>query len=120
MPDYIEREAAIKMIEEDLPEVVYYKKEDAIDCLKCLPVADVVPSSEVEKWKNINEQLYKEMSERIVEERRVWETFIAKKICEEIASNTVHLPGTPEDMLVTIKSEFLKLMKKYGVEGIEV
>lgn len=40
--EYIEREAAIKMIEEDLPEVVYYRKDDAIECLMCLPVADVV------------------------------------------------------------------------------
>lgn len=40
--EYIEREAAIKMIEEDLPEVVYYRKEDAIACLECLPSADVV------------------------------------------------------------------------------
>lgn len=39
--EYIEREAAIKMIEEDLPEVVYYRKEDAIACLECLPSADV-------------------------------------------------------------------------------
>lgn len=40
--EYIERKAAIKMIEEDLPEVVYYHKEDAIACLECLPSADVV------------------------------------------------------------------------------
>ena len=40
--EYIEREAAIKMIEEDLQEVVYYRKEDAIACLECLPSADVV------------------------------------------------------------------------------
>lgn len=42
MDEYISREAAIKMIEEDLPEVVYYRKEDAIACLECLPNADVV------------------------------------------------------------------------------
>ena len=40
--EYIERESAIKMIEEDLPEVVYYRKEDAIACLECLSTADVV------------------------------------------------------------------------------
>ena len=39
---YIEREAAIRMIKEDLPEVVYYCKEDAIECLECLSTADVV------------------------------------------------------------------------------
>jgi hypothetical protein len=84
MPDYIERDAAIKMIEEDLPEVVYYQKADAIDCLTCLPSADVVPSSEVDKWKNINEQLYREMSERIVEERKIEGRLTAKKIFNEI------------------------------------
>jgi Zn-dependent M32 family carboxypeptidase len=84
MLEYIEREVAIKLIKEDSPEVVYYKKEDAIDCLKCLPAADVVSSSEVEKWKNINEQLYKEMSERIIEERRIWGDFVAKKIFNEL------------------------------------
>ena len=40
--EYIDRASAIKMIEEDLPEVVYYRKEDAIECLECLPSADVV------------------------------------------------------------------------------
>ena len=40
--EYIEREVAIKMIEGDLPEVMYYRKEDAIECLECLPSADVV------------------------------------------------------------------------------
>ena len=40
--EYIEREAAIKIIEEDLPEVVYYRKEDAIACLECLPSVDAV------------------------------------------------------------------------------
>lgn len=49
MPEYIERAAAIKMIEEDLPEVIYYRKEDAITCLECLPAADVVLKSVVSK-----------------------------------------------------------------------
>ena len=47
--EYIERKAAIKMIEEDLPEVVYYRKEDAIACLECLPGVDAV---EVVRCKN--------------------------------------------------------------------
>lgn len=49
MDEYIKREDAIKMIENDLPEVVYYRKEDAIACLECLPTADVVPRAEVDK-----------------------------------------------------------------------
>ena len=47
MDEYIKREDAIKMIENDLPEVVYYRKEDAIACLECIPTADVAPKSEV-------------------------------------------------------------------------
>lgn len=49
MDEYIKREDAIKMIENDLPEVVYYRKEDAIACLECLPTVDVVPRAEVDK-----------------------------------------------------------------------
>jgi hypothetical protein len=45
---------------------------------------------------------------------------VSREIFEDIAANTVHLPGTPEDMLILVKSEFIKLMKKYNVEGIEV
>jgi hypothetical protein len=39
---YIEREAAIKTIENDCPEAVYYTKRDAIDCIEAQPTADVV------------------------------------------------------------------------------
>lgn len=39
---YIEREAAIKAIENDCPEAVYYTKRDAIDCIEAQPTADVV------------------------------------------------------------------------------
>ncbi len=40
---YIEREAAIKAIENDCPELVYYSKREAIDCIKAEPAADVAP-----------------------------------------------------------------------------
>ena len=40
--EYIEREAAIKAIENDCSELVYYTKEDAIQCVKAIPAADVV------------------------------------------------------------------------------
>lgn len=40
--EYIERKTAIKMIEEDLPEVVHYRKEDAIECLEYMPTVDAV------------------------------------------------------------------------------
>jgi hypothetical protein len=47
MDEYIKRADTIKMIEDDLPEIVYYRKEDAIACLECLPTADVVPRAKV-------------------------------------------------------------------------
>ena len=40
--EYIEREAAIKAIEDDCLELVYYTREDAIQCVKAIPAADVV------------------------------------------------------------------------------
>ncbi len=41
MKEYIEREAAIEAIENDCLELVYYTKEDAIQCVKAIPAADV-------------------------------------------------------------------------------
>ena len=41
--EYIEREAAIKAIENDCIELVYYTKEDAVQCVKAIPAADVAP-----------------------------------------------------------------------------
>ena len=41
MAEYIEREAAIKAIENDCLELVYYTKEDAIQCVRAIPAADV-------------------------------------------------------------------------------
>ena len=61
MDEYIKRKDAIKMIEEDLPEVVYYRKEDAIACLECLPAADVVPKSTL----NVSQHLLSDAWKRI-------------------------------------------------------
>lgn len=44
---------------------------------------------------------------------------IPREIFYDIAANTVHLPGTPEDMLVMPRQEFEKILKKYNIEGIE-
>ena len=41
MKEYIEREVAIKAIENDCLELVYYTKEYAIQCVKAIPAADV-------------------------------------------------------------------------------
>ena len=40
--EFIEREVAIEEIENDCLELVYYTKEDAIQCVKAIPAADVV------------------------------------------------------------------------------
>lgn len=61
MKEYIEREAAIKAIENDCLELVYYTKEDAIQCVKAIPAADVaevwhgrwervIPTKSAAKW----------------------------------------------------------------------
>ena len=42
MKEYIEREAAIKVIENDCLELVDYIKEDTIQCVKAIPAADVM------------------------------------------------------------------------------
>nr|DAI51866.1 MAG TPA: hydrogenase/urease nickel incorporation protein [Bacteriophage sp.] len=41
--EYTEREAVIKAIENDCLELVYYTKEDVIQCVKAIPAADVIP-----------------------------------------------------------------------------
>ena len=54
MAEYIEREAAIKAIENDCLELVYYTKEDAIQCVRAIPAADVtkvVRCRECVHWK---------------------------------------------------------------------
>ena len=43
MAEYIEREALIKAIENDCLELVYYTKEDAVQCVKAIPADDVAP-----------------------------------------------------------------------------
>lgn len=42
MSRYIDADEAIEIIKNDSPEMVYYSREDAIECLKCTPPADVV------------------------------------------------------------------------------
>lgn len=39
--EYIDREMAIEAIKNDLPNIVNYRKADAIECLGILPAADV-------------------------------------------------------------------------------
>ena len=53
MTEYIEREAGIKAIENDLPEQVHYSREDAVDCIRYIPAADVAPVRHG-RWENKN------------------------------------------------------------------
>ena len=43
MPEYIEREAAIKELMNDTPEQVGYSRENAADCIRYIDAADVAP-----------------------------------------------------------------------------
>lgn len=56
--EYIEREAAIKAIENDCLELVYYTKEDAIQCVKAIPAANVAPAVHGQ-WIGIDSSFWK-------------------------------------------------------------
>ena len=43
MTEYIKREEAIRAILNDYPEQVGYSREDAADCIRYMPAADVAP-----------------------------------------------------------------------------
>lgn len=45
---------------------------------------------------------------------------IIKEIFYDICGNIIHLPNTPEDILIMPKQEFEKILKKYNIEGIEL
>ena len=55
MDEYIKREAVIEAIENDCSELVYYTKEDAIQCVKAIPAADV---AEVRHGRWIEQEKY--------------------------------------------------------------
>ena len=80
-----------------------YPEVDGCKCFRA--TADVVPKSEVEKWKEINERLYKEMSERMVEERKIERKLVAREIFEEI------------DILGTYNPTLYAELKKKYTEG---
>lgn len=43
MPEYIERETAIKALINDAPEQVGYSRENAADCIRYMDAVDVAP-----------------------------------------------------------------------------
>ena len=49
MPEYIERETAIKALINDAPEQVGYSRENAADCIRYIDAADVAPVRH-ERW----------------------------------------------------------------------
>jgi hypothetical protein len=104
MEDYISRRAAIKMIEEDIPEVVYYRKEDAVACLEYLPSANVVLKSDFERLQAERDALIKNYAECMKD--------YAKEIFDELESYKNILGA-----IILYPAEHTKLRNKY-VEGI--
>lgn len=46
-------------------------------------------------------------------------TDLPREIFYEVCGNIVHLPDTPKDMLVLVRPEFEKLLKKYNLEDMK-
>ena len=115
--EYITKQAAQKCLDDLSSENLIGNENDtfislaeAKDRIEELPAADVVPKSEVDKWKSASEQLHKEMSERMAEERKIERTFAVVQIIGEILSN--HTPDV-DGFFYIHKSEFAELKKKY-------
>ena len=64
--------------------IFHLNGDEANKCRHFVNTADVVPKSEVEKWKEINEQLHKEMSERMIAECKIERKLVAMEIFAEI------------------------------------
>ena len=91
-------------------------------CPHYINAADVAPKSEVDKWKEINEQLHKEMSERIIEERKIERKLVAREIFEEIEKAhdaCIEIGSRNVGWLKVNKFEqmFAELKKKYTEDG---
>ena len=84
---------------------------DAVDGMRSS--SDVVPKSEVDKWKSISEQIHKEMSERVVEERKIERNIAVAQIIGEILSR--HTPDC--DGFLTMHTGELPEIKKKYTEG---
>ena len=70
--------------------------------------------SEVEKWKEINEQLHKEMCERNLEERKIERKLVAREIFEEIENKKIFLKDHAGNMgVVVMLKDIAELKKKY-------
>ena len=56
MPEYIERDTAIKALMNDAPEQVGYSREDAADCIRYMDAADVAQVRHA-RWKRYGKNL---------------------------------------------------------------
>ena len=104
---YIDADKLLNNLPDDLPYKASVKR-----VLIQAPTEDVVPKSEVEKWKEINEQLYKEMSERMIEERKIERNLVAREIFEEIDELLVQ-NATMQIATSTLHCKLAELKKKY-------
>ena len=103
MPQYKDIDAILNSLPDDLPYKASVKR-----VLIQATTADVVPKSEVEVWKSASEQLYKEMSERMLEERKIERKLVAREIFEEIEKLISSTEYTPKTRRKTIEVEELK------------
>ncbi len=84
MEDLISRQAAIKMIEEDLPDVVYYKKEDAIECLSSMPACSAAINKRLIELESEKDALIKNYAECMKNYAKfVFEEFDSVVSCDE-------------------------------------
>ena len=111
MEDLISRQAAIEMIREDLPEVVYYRKEDAIACLECLPAASIPGYKDMDQRLN---ELDTELNALIKNYAACMKDY-AKSIFKELrALLRAHKISVTENIYDDSLSDLLlKLEKKY-------
>ena len=113
MARYIDADLEVEKINDTLSgisdkgSIGYFALEQFKHMLEIAPTADVVPKSEVDKWKQINEQLHKEMSERMMEERKIERKLVAREIFEEIERETKN------HGIIYAQRKIAELKKKY-------
>jgi hypothetical protein len=97
------------MIEEDLPEVVYYRKEDAIACLNCLP--NKIACDDAEAYMKRIMELETEKDNLIKNYAGCMKDY-AKAIFDELEDNFVF-----NGKLMLVSCETYEALKKTYVEG---
>lgn len=104
MEEFISRQVAIQMIEDDLPEVVYYRKEDAIACLDCLPSANVVSKSDLDRLRAEHDALIRNYAKCMKD--------YAKEIFDEfnkrILTNTSDIAGVKHRIFNELRNKYVE------------